>query len=113
MSHSMNESSMPQEIKAVILTISDSAAAGTRVDESGPAVATLLEGSGAKVLGIEIVPDERELIASRLRHYCDTGDSNLVVTTGGTGFAPRDVTPEATKDVIEREAPGLAELMRS
>jgi len=104
---------MPQEIKAVILTISDSAAAGARVDESGPAVATLLEGSGAKVLGIEIVPDERELIASRLRHYCDTSESNLVVTTGGTGFAPRDVTPEATKDVIERDAPGLAELMRS
>src|SRR5678816_3191379 len=104
---------MSQEIRAIVLTISDSAAQGTRVDGSGPAVAGLLEQSGVKVSGTEILPDERELIAERLREICDSGEANLVVTTGGTGFAPRDVTPEATRAVIEREAPGLAELMRS
>lgn len=104
---------MPQQIRATILTISDSCASGARIDASGPAVASLLEDSGVTVTGTEILPDERELIAERLREICDSGDTNLVVTTGGTGFAPRDVTPEATRDVIEREAPGLAEFMRS
>jgi molybdenum cofactor synthesis domain len=104
---------MPSQIRAIVLTISDSAASGARVDGSGPAVASLLQDSGVTVSGTEILPDERELIAERLREICESGDSNLVVTTGGTGFAPRDVTPEATRDVIEREAPGLAEFMRS
>ena len=104
---------MPPQIRAIVLTISDSAASGARVDASGPAVATLLKDSGVTVVGTEILADERELIAARLREISDAGDANLVVTTGGTGFAPRDVTPEATRDVIEREAPGLAELMRS
>jgi len=104
---------MPSQIRAIVLTISDSAASGARVDGSGPAVASLLQDSGVTVSGTEILPDERELIAERLREICDSGDSSLIVTTGGTGFAPRDVTPEATRDVIEREAPGLAEFMRS
>lgn len=104
---------MPHEIRAIVLSISDSAAQGTRVDGSGPEVVGLLEQSGVTVSGTEILPDERELIAERLREICDSGETNLVVTTGGTGFAPRDVTPEATRAVIEREAPGLAELMRS
>ncbi|HMV48171.1 MAG TPA: MogA/MoaB family molybdenum cofactor biosynthesis protein [Blastocatellia bacterium] len=100
-------------IKAVVLTISDSAARGEREDLSGPAVAAELQALKAEMVATEILPDEREQIAARLRHYADAGNANLIVTTGGTGLAPRDVTPEATKDVIERDAPGLAELMRS
>lgn len=100
-------------IKAVVLTISDSAARGEREDLSGPAVVAELQSLKAEIVATEILPDERELIAARLRHFADTGEANLIVTTGGTGLAPRDVTPEATRDVIEREAPGLAELMRS
>lgn len=99
-------------IVAVVLTISDSSSRGEREDKSGPAVVVQLEKLGAQVAATEILPDDRELIASRLRYYADRGDVNLICTTGGTGFAPRDMTPEATRDVIDREAPGLAELMR-
>ena len=100
------------EIAAVVLTISDSASRGEREDQSGPATVAELEKLGARVAATEIIPDDRDVIAGRLRHYADRGDVNLIFTTGGTGFAPRDNTPEATRDVIEREAPGLAELMR-
>ena len=100
------------EIVAVVLTISDSAARGEREDKSGPAVVAELEKLGARIRATEIISDDREQIAARLRNYSDEGDVNLICTTGGTGFAPRDNTPEATRDVIEREAPGLAELMR-
>lgn len=100
-------------IKAVVLTISDSAARGEREDLSGPAVVSELQLLKAEIVSTEILPDERDLIASRLINFSDNGIANLIITTGGTGFAPRDVTPEATRDVIEREAPGLAELMRS
>jgi molybdenum cofactor synthesis domain-containing protein len=102
-----------QTIKAIVLTISDSAARGEREDLSGPAVAAELRSLNAEIVAAEILPDEREKIAARLRQYADAGAGNLIVTTGGTGLAPRDVTPEATRDVIEREAPGLAELMRA
>jgi molybdopterin adenylyltransferase len=100
-------------IKAVVLTISDSASRGEREDLSGPAVMSELLSLGAEIVATEILPDEREEIASRLRHYADAGEANLILTTGGTGLGPRDITPEATRDVIEREAPGLAELMRA
>src|SRR5215510_15540990 len=100
------------EIVAVVLTISDSASRGEREDKSGPAVVAELEKLGSRIAATEIISDDRELIAERLRQYADRGDVNLICTTGGTGFAPRDNTPEATRDVIEREAPGLAELMR-
>jgi molybdenum cofactor synthesis domain-containing protein len=102
-----------QTIKAVVLTISDSASRGEREDLSGPAVVSELESLKAEVVATEILPDEREQIAARLRHYADAGSTNLILTAGGTGLGPRDVTPEATRDVIEREAPGLAELMRA
>jgi molybdenum cofactor synthesis domain-containing protein len=101
-----------QTITAVVLTISDSAARGAREDLSGPAVVAELQGLPVEIIATEILPDEREQIAARLRHYADNGLAQLIVTTGGTGLAPRDVTPEATKDVLEREAPGLGELMR-
>lgn len=104
---------MAETIKAVVLTISDSAARGEREDLSGPAVVAELQHLKAEILATEIVPDERGEIAARLRHYADAGAVNLIITTGGTGLAPRDVTPEATRDVIEREAPGLAEVMRA
>jgi molybdopterin adenylyltransferase len=100
-------------IKAVVLTISDSASRGAREDLSGPAVVSELQSLQAEVVATEILPDEREQIAALLRHYADDGAANLILTTGGTGLGPRDVTPEATRDVIEREAPGLAELMRA
>ena len=100
------------EIVAVVLTISDSAARGEREDKSGPAVVAELEKLGARIAATEIISDDREAIAARLRHYADGGAVNLICTTGGTGFAPRDNTPEATREVIEKEAPGLAELMR-
>lgn len=100
------------EIVAVVLTISDSTARGEREDKSGPAVVVELEKLGARIAATEVLPDDRDQISERLRYYSDRGDVNLIFTTGGTGFAPRDNTPEATRAVIEREAPGLAELMR-
>jgi molybdenum cofactor synthesis domain-containing protein len=100
------------EIVAAVLTISDSASRGEREDRSGPAVIAELEKLGGRVAVAEIVPDDVDLIATKLREYAGREDVNLILTTGGTGFAPRDNTPEATRSVIEREAPGLAELMR-
>jgi len=103
---------MRVQVAAVVLTISDSASRGEREDQSGPAVVGELGKLGCRVVATEIISDDRQLIASRLKEYADRDDVNLICTTGGTGFAPRDNTPEATRDVIEREAPGLAELMR-
>ena len=97
---------------AVVLTVSDSASLGEREDRSGPAVVAELEKLGCRIAATEIVSDDRDLISTKLREYAGRAEVNLVLTTGGTGFAPRDNTPEATRDVIEREAPGLAELMR-
>ena len=100
------------EIVTAVLTISDSASRGDREDRSGPAVIAEVEKMGGTIAAAEILPDDRDLISAKLREYADRGDINLILTTGGTGFAPRDNTPEATRAVIEREAPGLAELMR-
>jgi molybdopterin adenylyltransferase len=101
------------KIKAVILTISDSASRGDREDLSGPAVVAELQTIKAEIVAAEILPDERKIISARIIQYADDGTANLIVTTGGTGLSPRDVTPEATRDVIEREVPGLAEMMRA
>ena len=100
------------EIVAVVLTVSDSASQGEREDRSGPAVVAELEKLGCRIAATEIVSDDRDLISTKLREYAGRAEVNLILTTGGTGFAPRDNTPEATRAVIEREAPGLAELMR-
>jgi molybdopterin adenylyltransferase len=99
-------------IRAAVITISTSRAAGEGEDESGAALAALAERIGAEVVGREVITDERELIADRLRHWADDEACELVLTTGGTGLGPRDVTPEATRDAVEREAPGIAEAMR-
>ena len=104
---------MSNSIHAVVLTISDSAARRERDDLSGPAVVAELQVIKAEIVATEILADERVQIAERLRYYADQGKADLIVTTGGTGFSPRDITPEATRDVIEREVPGLAELMRA
>jgi len=99
--------------RAGILTISDMGARGEREDTSGAAVRELLEGIDATIERYEVIPDERPLIAARLRAWADDGALELIVTTGGTGLGARDVTPEATRDAIDYEAPGLAEAMRS
>jgi molybdopterin adenylyltransferase len=103
---------MGVRISAVVLTVSDRSARGEQEDVSGRVLAELLEEMGAQVLAREILSDDLEPLAEKLRAFAERADVNLVVTTGGTGFAPRDNTPEATRAVIEREAPGLAEAMR-
>jgi molybdenum cofactor synthesis domain-containing protein len=102
---------MGSPFRAAVVTVSDGVSRGTRVDASGDAAEALLAGAGLEVAERSVVPDERPRIEERLRELAASGVA-LVVTTGGTGFGPRDVTPEATRAVIEREAPGLAELMR-
>jgi molybdopterin adenylyltransferase len=97
--------------RAVVLTVSDSGSAGKREDTSGPAVKELLTEHGFKVIGREVVPDDMEAIATALTRLAQASD--LIVTTGGTGLGPRDVTPEATLAVCERQVPGLAEMMRA
>jgi molybdopterin adenylyltransferase len=99
-------------IRAGILTISDKGSRGERVDTAGPAVASILGSIGADVVKTEIVADEREQIAAKLREWADEAHIDLLVTTGGTGLAQRDVTPEATLDVADRLVPGIAEVMR-
>jgi molybdopterin adenylyltransferase len=93
-----------------VLTVSDGVVAGTREDRSGDALAELLEAEGYEVER-RVVPDERDRIAAVLRGLA--ADARLVLTTGGTGLAPRDVTPEATRDVLEREAPGISQALRA
>ena len=99
-------------IRAVVITASDACFAGEREDESGATLVRLLTELGAEIVAKEILNDDLEPLAEKLRTYADRADVNLIVTTGGTGFGPRDNTPEATRRVIEREAPGLAEAMR-
>ena len=96
---------------AKVLTVSDGVIAGTREDRSGVALAQRLVSAGFDVVDRRVVSDGRDEVAEALREMC-VGFDGLVVTTGGTGFGPRDLTPEGTRDVIEREAPGLAEAMR-
>lgn len=98
---------------ACVITVSDKGARGERVDTAGPALVQLLKAEGYEVVYTAIVPDERKLIQEELLKGSDIIKANLILTTGGTGFAPRDITPEATKAVIERETPGLPELMRA
>lgn len=95
-----------------LLTVSDRSASGEREDRSGPVLKELIERQGWYVSEQIIVPDERDKIEAQLREWADGGSIDVILTTGGTGFAPRDITPEATSSVIERAAPGLAEAMR-
>jgi len=95
-----------------ILTVSDRSSRGERPDLSGPALAELVTAQGWQVARTAILPDELISLRETLSAWADEGGLDVILTTGGTGFAPRDVTPEATRQVIEREAPGLAEAMR-
>ena len=103
---------MSQETKAVVLTISDRCARGEQTDLSGPAVAEMLRGAGVTSIKRSTLPDDLQVIADALRGAAEEGAA-LILTTGGTGLAPRDVTPEATRLVCERMVDGLAERMRS
>jgi molybdenum cofactor synthesis domain-containing protein len=94
-----------------VLTCSDKGAAGARADESADVIVRLLHEAGHDVMRRDVVPDERDLIAEHLRVWCDQGLADVVITTGGTGLTERDVTPEATMDVAEREVPGIAQAL--
>jgi molybdenum cofactor synthesis domain-containing protein len=100
-------------IRFGILTLSDRSARGERADSSGPALARLIEAEGWSLAKQAILPDDESAIRETLIAWADSREMDVILTTGGTGFAPRDVTPEATRAVIERETPGLAEAMRA
>jgi len=99
-------------VKAGILTLSDKGARGERTDLSGPALSEWLRSRGVETANYEMIPDEMELISAKLCEWADSGTLDIILTTGGTGVSPRDVTPEATVKVLERVIPGLGELMR-
>jgi len=96
-----------------ILTVSDKGSQGKREDKSGEAIREIISQMDARVVDYAIVPDERDIIAKKLTGWADSGKVDMVITTGGTGLAPRDVTPEATLDVVDRIAPGFAEAIRA
>jgi molybdopterin adenylyltransferase len=98
--------------RAVVITISDRGARGEREDGSGPEITRLIQAMGMEIVGRQIIPDEKELIRLALIEWSDGEKTDLILTTGGTGVSPRDVTPDATREVIEREIPGMAEAMR-
>ena len=98
-------------MKAAVLTLSDKGSRGQREDESGRVIAEMLKSIGFEIADYEILPDEKEMIKDALVRL--SGNVNLIITTGGTGLSPRDVTPEATREVIEKEIPGIPEAMRS
>jgi molybdopterin adenylyltransferase len=100
------------EIRFGILTVSDRSSRGERPDASGPALTTVIRDRGWLVSRQGILPDDFQALKGALANWCDSGEVDILLTTGGTGFSPRDVTPEATLAVIERPAPGLAEAMR-
>ncbi len=100
-------------IRFGILTLSDRSARGERPDASGPALAELIRAQSWSVAAQQILPDDESSIRAELIQWADSGDFDVILTTGGTGFAPRDVAPEATRAVVQRDAPGLAEAMRA
>lgn len=102
----------PGAIRTAILTISSSVSRREAEDESGPELASLADDAGCQVIAMEVIPDDFSLIEDRLHHYVEDG-CDLIFTTGGTGLTPDDITPEATRAVIAREAPGLSEAMRA
>ncbi len=99
-------------LRFAVLTVSDRSSRGERADSSGPALVGKIQANGWQVVQQQIVPDDMDALRSTLSSWADGGGIDIILTTGGTGFAPRDVTPEATRAIIDREAPGLAEAMR-
>ena len=100
-------------MRVAVITLSDSGYAGKRADLSGPAIQEMVEERGWTVVQTTLLPDRREMLERELRRLCDGGLADLILTTGGTGFSPNDVTPEATMAVVERPTPGIPEAMRS
>lgn len=100
-------------IRAAVLTISDKGSRGERIDQSGPALVRFLAAHGVEIAAVSLVADEQPLISQALRQWSDSGEADLVLTTGGTGVSPRDVTPEATQQVLDRIIPGFSEAMRA
>ena len=100
-------------LKAVVLTISDSCSRGKREDQSGAMLCDFLQKHGAEILKQDTIGDDKGFIIKKLKFFCDRSKANLILSTGGTGLSPRDVTPEATMAVIEKEIKGLEELMRT
>ncbi len=100
-------------VRIAILTVSDACSAGSREDTSGDAIAGWIESAGFALAARDVVPDETDRIAQVLVRWADDDTADVILTTGGTGLAPRDVTPEATRAVIERDAPGVAEAIRA
>ena len=103
---------MEEKYTAAVVTVSDRSFRGERPDGSGPVVRELLEQAGYLIAHTVVLPDDRKRLSQELCRLCDEAWADLVVTTGGTGFSPRDCTPEATADVVDRPAPGIAEAMR-
>ena len=99
-------------MRVAVITLSDSGYAGKRADLSGPAIQEMVEERGWTVVQTTLLPDGREMLERELRRLCDGGLADLILTTGGTGFSPTDVTPEATMAVVERPTPGIPEAMR-
>ncbi len=109
----MSHKRLVAPIRAAVVTLSDKASAGLRADASGPLLCELLEGIGAVTRDAVVIPDDQPTIERTLAELADSGEIDLILTTGGTGLAPRDRTPEATLAVADRLAPGLAEAMRA
>ena len=104
---------MSESLRIAVLVLSDRCSRGETIDGSGPALVAWLAEQGHPGVPVTVLPDEQEAIGDRLRRWCDTGAADVIITCGGTGVSPRDVTPEATTAVIERELPGFGEAMRA
>ncbi|WP_334195719.1 MogA/MoaB family molybdenum cofactor biosynthesis protein, partial [Muricomes intestini] len=103
---------MKKRWKTAIITLSDKGYAGEREDKSGPLILEMIEEAGYEAAEVVLLPDEQQMIEEKLIELCDKKHMDLILTTGGTGFSPRDCTPEATLAVATRNAPGIAEAMR-
>ena len=99
--------------RTAIITSSDSGYAGEREDLSGPVIKEIAEKAGYQVVSMDLLPDDRKMLSDRMKEIADNNMAELILTTGGTGFSPRDVMPEATEDIIERRVPGIPEAMRA
>lgn len=100
-------------MRIAVITSSDSGYRGERKDESGPAVQKIVEAAGDQVMSMTLLPDEREMLSAKMKEIADQNEADLILTTGGTGFSPRDIMPEATADIAERMVPGIPEAMRA
>lgn len=100
-------------IKVAVLTMSDKGSRGEREDESGRLICEMVKEIDGDVMTHEVIPDEQNIIEERLRHFADNLKADVIITTGGTGVSPRDITPEATRNILDKEIPGLAEVMRA